>query len=698
MASPTVAATAESSTNTAGTSHVVTLPTGITSGDLLIVMLDKGSTSATVNALTGWTELLDEASANGLYIAYRLADGSEGSSITLTTSASTRSAQIVYRITGAIDPGTQAPQIGTTATGTSVSPDPPSVTPTGGAKDYLWIAFFGMAGEEADDDTWANTPPTNYTPSPPDQKSCGTAGTNLGGLIAVASRQLNASTENPGTFNVDVSAAWRAQTIAVHPNPDATAHPSTVAAVAGVSTPIVMRPLGVDLSRATVLPAKATRVATIDLTTAPANSLAVLVCWGDADNGVTNETFSVTSSGGLTWTKQVEANGSPGGVATVFSAPITSAGDYTGIQVTDSDAFGDSQSQMAVRPLIFVDLNGQPAFGASVADTASITTTVNNSWVWLHSMADTGGTTNGTQIVVYNITGGAFDGGDNISLTRLIAFTATAGTVVTPTQGGNHGTIFEITPASLSGDATATPSTVAALAGVGAAVAQGGAKVAPSVVTTVAGVGTATAQGGALATPGVVAAVATIPAPSVLTGGSATASPSTVAVTTTITTPAVRVGVTVAPMAVVGVAAVGATTIKTGSTISVATVAAVATVPTPSVGGSTIVTPATVAVVATAGTPTMHMGAVPAPATVQAVALVGSSSIKTGSTVIVVTVTAGASITTPTVVLSFFTTRPNTGITARPNTGTTVRPDSGITARPNTGITPRPDTGTTPQH
>jgi hypothetical protein len=219
MAFPTIQATNESSTNTAGTSHTINLPTGITAGDLLIVCLDKGSTAATVNALAGWTELLDENAGNGLYIAYRLADGTEGSTIGLTTSASTRSAEITFRISGAQDPATQAPQIGTTATGTSTTPDPPSVTPTGGAKDYLWIALFGQAGEEADDDAWANTPPTNYTPSPPLQKSCGTVGTNLGGLIAAASRQLNASSENPGTFAVDVSNAWRAQTIAIHPGP-----------------------------------------------------------------------------------------------------------------------------------------------------------------------------------------------------------------------------------------------------------------------------------------------------------------------------------------------------------------------------------------------------------------------------------------------------------------------------------------------
>jgi hypothetical protein len=216
MAFPVVEEAIENSTATAGTSHVINLPTA-TAGQLLLIILDKGSTSATVNAHASLTELLDEASANGLYIAYRWMDGTEGASLTLTTSASTRSASFAYRISGAENPATQAPEIGTTSSGTSATPDPPSITPTGGAKDYLFIAFAGMAGEEADDDTWGNTPPTNYTPSPPRQKSCGVAGVNLGGLILSAERQLNAASDNPGTFGVDVSAAWRAQTIAIHP-------------------------------------------------------------------------------------------------------------------------------------------------------------------------------------------------------------------------------------------------------------------------------------------------------------------------------------------------------------------------------------------------------------------------------------------------------------------------------------------------
>jgi hypothetical protein len=216
VAFPVVEGVAESSVNTAGTSHAVTLPASIASTDEVLILMDIGSTSATLNALTDWGELLDENAANGLKIL-RYTGAGVPSNPTFTSSATTRSASIAYRISGADK--TVTPQIGTTATGTSATPDPPSVTPTGGvSKPYLFIAFFGQAGEEADDDTWANTPPTNYTPSPPRQKTCGTAGTNLGGLIASAERALmTGSAEDPGTFGVDVSAAWRAQTIIVHP-------------------------------------------------------------------------------------------------------------------------------------------------------------------------------------------------------------------------------------------------------------------------------------------------------------------------------------------------------------------------------------------------------------------------------------------------------------------------------------------------
>lgn len=211
---PVIEGTAETAVSTAGTSHAITLPASIASTDLVLILMDIGSTSATLNALTDWTEDLDESAANGLKILRYTGAGVPGNP-TFTSSASTRSASIAYRISGADK--AIAPQIGTTATGTSVNPNPPSVTPTGGtSKPYLFLAFFGSAGEEADDDTWVTAAPSGYTGLL--QKTCGTAGTNLGGLIGAASRtNTSGSAEDPATFTMAVSAAWRAQTVIIHP-------------------------------------------------------------------------------------------------------------------------------------------------------------------------------------------------------------------------------------------------------------------------------------------------------------------------------------------------------------------------------------------------------------------------------------------------------------------------------------------------
>jgi hypothetical protein len=217
MAFPTVVSTTETAVSTAGTSHAITLPGSIAATDLVLIIMDIGSTSATLNALTDWGEILDENAANGLKILRYTGAGVPGNP-TFTSSAATRSASVAYRISGAEK--TITPEIGTTAAGTSVNPDPPSVSPTGGAKDYLWIAFFGQAGEQADDDTLVSGYPANYTHSQ-NVKTCGVAGTNLGGMIGAASRQANTATENPGTFTSVDNAAWRAQTIAIHPAPPA---------------------------------------------------------------------------------------------------------------------------------------------------------------------------------------------------------------------------------------------------------------------------------------------------------------------------------------------------------------------------------------------------------------------------------------------------------------------------------------------
>ena len=214
---PVIQASATSSTNTAGTNHVVEVSNlSAAAGDLILILMNIGSTSATLNAHADYTELLDEASATGLKILYRFAAGGEGDP-TFVSSANTRDASIALRISGVINPATRAPQIGTTATGSSTTPNPPSVTPSMGPQEYLAVTFCGSAGEQADDGSYCTGFPSGYALANL-EKTCGTAGTNLGGMIACAAANLQQGTAiDPGTFTVSENNTWRSQTIIIHP-------------------------------------------------------------------------------------------------------------------------------------------------------------------------------------------------------------------------------------------------------------------------------------------------------------------------------------------------------------------------------------------------------------------------------------------------------------------------------------------------
>ena len=239
MAFPTIESTATSSTNTAGANHIVTLPSGIVAGDLILVCMVIGSTSATLNAHADYTELLDEASAVGLKILYRWAAGGEGNP-TFVSSANTRDATCTFRISGAKNPAAQAPEkAATTASGSSTTPDPPASAAPSATKDFLFVAFCGSAGEQADDGTYATGFPANYTLANL-EKTCGVAGTNLGGMIAAAARQLNTgSADDPGTFTVSENNTWRAQTIMVHPPTNTTVTPGVLALTITTFAPTV---------------------------------------------------------------------------------------------------------------------------------------------------------------------------------------------------------------------------------------------------------------------------------------------------------------------------------------------------------------------------------------------------------------------------------------------------------------------------
>ena len=214
MAFPSIAATSTTLRSVAETTSPVNLPTGIVSGNLLLVFV-RAAAAGAVGWPAGWTELFEDASDASddvTALAWRKADGTEGATIDVTH-GSAKLAALSWRITGAEDPAIQAPQFSTVATGTSTAPDSSSLSPTGGAKDYLWLALAAYEGEQSLTPTY----PTNYSSNQL------TVGTGTGGAIATncrvsgSNRTNNAASEDPGAYTISVSDDWSAWTVAIHP-------------------------------------------------------------------------------------------------------------------------------------------------------------------------------------------------------------------------------------------------------------------------------------------------------------------------------------------------------------------------------------------------------------------------------------------------------------------------------------------------
>jgi hypothetical protein len=206
---PVVAATNTSSTGTAGTTHTVSLPASIAAGDLLLIFL-HGRDSGGVNtpgfsAPSGWSTRYNTdnlGNAAGAAVFYKVASGSEGASVNVTSTNNVESAHASARVTGYA--GT--PESGTVATGTSTTPNPPSLTPSWGALDTLWFAVAHPRNSGND-----LTAPTNYGSIVQSLE----AGSST--QVAFATRNLNATSDDPGTFANANNAFWFAGTIGVQP-------------------------------------------------------------------------------------------------------------------------------------------------------------------------------------------------------------------------------------------------------------------------------------------------------------------------------------------------------------------------------------------------------------------------------------------------------------------------------------------------
>lgn len=201
---PVVKATNNSLNSTDSVSHIVSLPAGIVAGETLIILFEFGQTGiapATFAAYTAtipnWNSISDTRGtgsvtndAHGLIVFEMIADGTEGATVTVTTSNSVRSVHHSYRVASC----TGKVEVSTTFATDAVDPyqfDPPNLAPSWGASDYLIIAALGSCTENP---TGFSIPPGYSTPI--NNQSTWSE------LTSCFRRVQNVSSEDPGVFSL----------------------------------------------------------------------------------------------------------------------------------------------------------------------------------------------------------------------------------------------------------------------------------------------------------------------------------------------------------------------------------------------------------------------------------------------------------------------------------------------------------------
>lgn len=199
MAFPQVAAVTGGN-NVAGLGQTLNLPAGATAGEILLVLVSVDG-NPTQSWPGDWTKLYEAGTGNNdIGAAWKVSDGTE-TTVVLTLDGSQEVHYTSFRITSH---GSAIEYSGPTTTGVSTIPDSPAHPPSWGAEDTLWITHAGW-----DTSSSVSAYPTNYTDGRQDQDS--------NGGVATARRELNASTEDPGTFTLASSEAWGAKTLAIKP-------------------------------------------------------------------------------------------------------------------------------------------------------------------------------------------------------------------------------------------------------------------------------------------------------------------------------------------------------------------------------------------------------------------------------------------------------------------------------------------------
>lgn len=190
-----------SGTSNSATSMVLTLPTGIVAGELLVLFVSTAA-ARTVTAPVGWTVSLAVNAGGGgterqLVILTRTADGSEGATATGSQNSASSFSALGHRVNN-----WTAFEVSTGAVGTSTGPDPDTIAPSwGSGVNSLVFAAASSRG-------------TNTTAQPAGYGGFATyRSSNV--VASVASLIMATASENPGPFTMSPSDNWAAASMAV---------------------------------------------------------------------------------------------------------------------------------------------------------------------------------------------------------------------------------------------------------------------------------------------------------------------------------------------------------------------------------------------------------------------------------------------------------------------------------------------------
>jgi len=215
MTFPTYGTPIDTDFTSPATSHLVNMPASVAAGEALLVSICALSHSTLLEFTTpvGWTQLFTDVTDSTVNLTWnvyaKVAAGTEGGTtvdfVTNVSDCEIAAQAFTVDSWG----GTLADiEVSSGVTNANTTPNPPSLSPTWGLGDTLWIALLGAV---ADAETVTGYP-TNYSDG---AYNAAGGGPTAGATVGLAFRQNATATEDPATFTLSGSERWWARTIAV---------------------------------------------------------------------------------------------------------------------------------------------------------------------------------------------------------------------------------------------------------------------------------------------------------------------------------------------------------------------------------------------------------------------------------------------------------------------------------------------------